>query len=91
MRGAGEHDGCISGGGWRALARVTSPPPFGAADSMSAFSSVDMSDWEASGWHAEVRYVYECLCREVADTPLLANLTFEDFADFCWRYTPAMH
>ena len=41
-------------------------------------------------WQAEVAYVYECLCREVADTPLLANLTFDDFCAFCERHTPAI-
>ena len=47
----------------------------------------DADNADPLGWHAEVAYAFDCICREVADTPLLANMTLEDFADFCRLHT----
>ena len=42
----------------------------------------------AMDWESEIAYVYDVLCREVSDTPLLSSMTYEDFVDFCLRLTP---
>ena len=42
-----------------------------------------MRHTDPNEWLGEVTYVYDCLCREVADTPLLANLSLGDFVEFC--------
>ena len=63
--------------------RVTAPRRIHATFDMELSRHADPLDW-----HAEVAYAYDSICRELAGTPLLANMTLEVFTDFCRRHTP---